>query len=671
MNGPCIRKALPYAIIVSLAIVCYANSFRNEFVWDDSYHIVQNRFLRSGVFVPRFFTTDMAEAYGSPGEPVPNYRPVWMLSLLVDFQFWGLRPFGFHLTNLAFHIAAALLLFTLLRMLQIRTELALLTSALFVCHPVHTEAVTYISPRSTGMSAMFMLASLLLFLKFAAEDARRSANRWACFAASLTAFALALLSKENAVTFPLVIGAACWLVPAARTLTVRRRAFLIGAFGLVLAAYFAARAAALTATAYVAGDPLMTRCVLALRTLAATVGLSAVPFNLHVDRLLPTTGWQAQALTAAGAVTLIGLVLLCVWLYRRDGRVVLGIALFAIAFSLTSNLVPTNTTFAERWLYWPMAGLLVAAASGIEFAGGRFPFARRTALMAGWIAVPALAWATIKQNRVWHDEVSLYETAIARGADTVRVRANLAWNYLPTGKVDRARQLIMEAMESNPRHVVALWAMGSFQMEQKNYAGAKQWFERALQIEPTHTLSSAGLALAQEKLGELQRAEHTWRAVASASRLPMGSLRLAHFYLRHGRLSEAEQILREILQRDPQHAAAHNYLGVALFRQGQLDEAETHFKQALRYDRWLMDAHANLAAVAAERGDLGRALQHYDAALGIAPRNAELLYSLALTLQDFGHTQDARHALQRALAIDPQLESAKQMLEKLAAPAEK
>src|ERR1700693_2033424 len=74
VNNRCCRKFLPYVMLIVLGIVCYANSFRNDFVWDDNFQIVQNRMLRSWAFVPRFFSTDMAEAYEPSATSFPIYR---------------------------------------------------------------------------------------------------------------------------------------------------------------------------------------------------------------------------------------------------------------------------------------------------------------------------------------------------------------------------------------------------------------------------------------------------------------------------------------------------------------------------------------------------------------------------------------------------------------------
>jgi tetratricopeptide (TPR) repeat protein len=666
MNRARITAFAPFAIIVLLGIACYANSFRNKFVWDDNAHIVDNRFLRSAVFIPRFFTTDMAEAYGSGGEPVPNYRPVWLLSLWVDFQLWQLNPFGYHLTNLLLHVGCALTLFALLRVLAVRRSVALLAAAIFVCHPVHTEAVTYMSPRSTPMSCLFMLIALLIVLRAGREV--RPNRRVACVCAASCAFGLALLSKENAATFPAAVAALCALAPALKSQSSRSRLLTVGAFFGVLAVYLGARLWALTEFAYEAGTPIAERVVLALRALAGYVGLSIAPFNLHVDRLLPTDGWQATALTVAGIGTLTALSAICVVFYKRDWRIVFGIVLFAIGFSITSNLVPANTTFAERWLYWPMSGLLIAGAAGIDSLSGQQRLVRAL-IGLGWCVVALFAGLTIAQNRVWRDDITLYETALARGSPTVRVRTNLAWWYLQAGQLDRARAVTEEALRLQPEHAQAQFAMALLLLAEKDFEGAEAWFRRALATKPTHYVAATGLANVAENLGKLPAAERTLRVLAGDTTSPELTLPLVRFYYRQGRFDDAERVLRRVLEVDPCHASAHNFLGTLLFQKANLSEAEAAFRLALRYDRWLADAHANLAALASARGDLAGALRCYDRALQLAPQNARLVHARAVTLEKYGRLEEARRAAARALEIDPGLDDAKQMLEKLAPPA--
>lgn len=632
--GHAVKRRLPAIALAALALLCYANSIRNGFVWDDKLNIVQNRFLRSWEFAPRFFTTDTAEAYSSDGEPVAVYRPLAMLTFLADFQLWGPNPVGFHLVNVLWHIAGGLLVYALLGALGIRRDLSLLAAAIFIAHPIQTENVNFIAGRNGPMAVAFMLAGLLLFV--------RSASVW-----SIIMFALALFSKETAATFPLVILAAAFLLPQPG---LRRRSLLVaGAHFLALGGYLLARALVLEETGFTSRFSLPERGALALRSLATAISLVVWPSNLHHERSLPASGW----LTAAGAVAIVAIAGIIVYARRRDCRIAFGLAQFLIAFSLTSNLIPLNFTFGERWLNWPLVGLLIAGSAALQRCSCRLVRA------AGWAVVAAFVWFTVAQNRVWRDDGTLFETIIARGGDTARARGNLGFHYLDTGRAELARQQFEIALQRRPSDRVALRGLATIAADQQNWAEAESLFRRAR--------TDVGVAFAQEQLGRLPEAEETLREAAARARTSLPVLKLAEFCLRQRRFAEAEQLARTALARDRMDAAAHNALGTALFRQDNLAGAEAEFRLALRYDRWMADAHANLAAVADARGDFIGALGHYNAALGLSPKNADLFYGLAALLERHGQTDDARRCLQRALELQPDFAAARQLLEKLPA----
>ena len=662
------QKFLPVVVIVLLGITCYANALRNGFVWDDNFNVVHNRFLRCWAFAPRYFVTDLAEAYSTSGEHVPFYRPAFMLSLLVDYQLWGPQPFGFHLVNLIWHVVDGLLVYALLRELKTRRPWALLGAAVFVCHPVNTESVAYVAGRSAEMCVGFMLVSLLLFLRFESADSLPGRPRWMLLGASLVAYALALLSKEVAVTFPAIVLVAGWLLRPRGSRPSRTLWVALGSYAILVVGYVLVRELVLTQTAFPAQFNILERCGLALRALAATVALVLAPVNLHHGRALPMAGWPATALTVAGAVLLVAGCLVGRWIYRREPRVTFGLLFFAVAFSLTSNLIPLNTTFGERWVGWPMIGLLIGASAWLEnWTRGA---ARRAAALQsiGWIAIALFSASTIAQNRVWRGDRTLYETLIERGSDAAEVRENLAFTYLDDGDSGNARRHFEGILERNSGDVPALRGMGILMARQKDFPAARDWLNRAHDADPADATTSIWLASIQEQLGQVTEAERTLQTTATLRHAFLPTLELAKFYYRHQRLSEAEAVVREVLAADPMHAEAHNILGMILFREDDMAGAEKQFQSALRYDRWMADAHANLAAVADARGDLTGALREYDAAIQLAPRNADFLYGLAHTLAQHGLTNDVRRTLQRALEVDPGFEAAKKLLDQLSQP---
>jgi hypothetical protein len=138
------------------------------------------------------------------------FRPVFILSYYLDGALWGRNPFGFHLTNLLLHVLDSFLVYALTRRLTVdasltetrRSLISILAGLIFLLHPSHTEAVTWISGRADLLATLFCLASLLAYLSHLHTRGR------ARLFVALGAFASALLSKEAAVCLPLVVWVA-------------------------------------------------------------------------------------------------------------------------------------------------------------------------------------------------------------------------------------------------------------------------------------------------------------------------------------------------------------------------------------------------------------------------------------------------------------------------------
>jgi len=180
---------LIFFILALSCAIAYSNSLHNPFIWDDQALIAKNTLIRSWSNLAKVFTSDLYSGITSGSN---FYRPLQTISYMWDYYFWQLDPFGYHLTNLILQILVSFLVFLFSLAMLKELDLAFAVALLFGLNPLHTEAVTYISGRAEMLMGLFLLSSLLLFIR-----GKR--------AFSLLAFILGLLSKELAVVFPLVI----------------------------------------------------------------------------------------------------------------------------------------------------------------------------------------------------------------------------------------------------------------------------------------------------------------------------------------------------------------------------------------------------------------------------------------------------------------------------------
>ncbi|MFH1395618.1 MAG: hypothetical protein ABIH09_05625, partial [Candidatus Omnitrophota bacterium] len=188
---------LSVVLIALIGFAVYFNSLNGTFIWDDDHLVKDNIYITNAVHFPTLFS-----AHIGAGAHIDysSYRPLQMVTYLIDYSFWKLDVRGYHLTNILLHILASIALYWLISVLFKNSLLALLASLFFVCHPIHTEAVSYISGRADSLALLFMLLCLVFYIKKSGIS----------YFFALTCYVLALLSRENAVMLVTLIPLCCY-----------------------------------------------------------------------------------------------------------------------------------------------------------------------------------------------------------------------------------------------------------------------------------------------------------------------------------------------------------------------------------------------------------------------------------------------------------------------------
>jgi len=222
--------AFHLALIALIGLLAYSNTFHVPFILDDESSISNNPVIK-----------DLASFLDGAGYRYNSRRFIGYLTIALNYRRGGLNVTGYHIFNLAVHIASAWLVYFLLG-LTLRTPFFAMRSAecgvrdtefkgfytpnsefripnslvplfaalLFVAHPIQTQAVTYIIQRLASLAAMFYLASLVCYIqaRLRQEATGRLLDSRAClwYLFSLVAAVLAMKTKEIAFTLPLIVG---------------------------------------------------------------------------------------------------------------------------------------------------------------------------------------------------------------------------------------------------------------------------------------------------------------------------------------------------------------------------------------------------------------------------------------------------------------------------------
>ncbi len=185
--------ALLFLVIINFFL--YLPSLHHDFLKDDFRLIVENPRIKD---FDSFINSIDGKFFAFPDFPYLHYwRPLTLFSFYLDYQLWGLNPGGYHLVNILLNALTALLLFLLLRRLTGNHWFSFFVTLFFSLHPSHVEAVSWVSGRTDLLAAAFMFGAMLMFFQFLVK------RHILYYIYTLSFFTCGLLSKENAVLFPI------------------------------------------------------------------------------------------------------------------------------------------------------------------------------------------------------------------------------------------------------------------------------------------------------------------------------------------------------------------------------------------------------------------------------------------------------------------------------------
>jgi hypothetical protein len=535
--SPWVAGACALAVAVVLA---YSNSFGVPFVFDDGINIVGNPIVHDlGLFAAPWRVDESV----APKALVYQFRSRYLavLTFALNYRVHGARVFGYHLVNVAIHVAAALLLVAATRRLlelkafddsRVRgheTGIALLVGALFALHPLQTQAVTYVVQRMASLAGLLCLLGLWAYLRARSEERTGARRRFA--AASGLALGAAFFTKQNVVTFPLVLGLVeVWLV-GSRGRERARWLALPAALVLVLLALgqWTLRASAadvMEINAQVLPPDVGAReyVLTQIPVLVTYLRLSVLPVSQNLDYDYPVARSLFEPRVVACGALLAALFGLGVWLLAgRGGRdpawrlVGLGILWFFVTHAAESSGFGALDLLFEHRMYLPSVGLALAAV--VALAAG-LPPRRLPVAFAGATAVAlVLGAATWARNQVWRSELRLYRDVVAKSPNKPRALTSLGESLLEARRVGEAEGVFLRSLAIDPDNPDTLVHLGVVSRVERNSEAAERYFRRALTVAAEHWVALVNLGDLALERGDRRAAEELYRRAAGHEEL--------------------------------------------------------------------------------------------------------------------------------------------------------
>ncbi len=629
------------AAIILLTLVAYLPALHAGFIWDDDGHITRADLRDLSGLLRIWFEFGATQ----------QYYPVLHSAFWLEHLVWGDSPLGYHLLNVLLHASAACLFCTLLRRLAVPG--AALAALLFALHPVCVESVAWVSEQKNTLSLVFYLCAALAYLRFA-ERRRGSVY---LFATGL--FVLALLTKTVTASLPAALLVVFWWqrgrLEWKRDVRPLLPWFVLGAASGLVTAHFERELIGAQGQDFDLG--LVQRCLLAGRVFWFYLGKLIWPADLifiyprwTVDA---SVWWQWLFLTAA-IIMLAGLV----WWQRRQRSPLAAALLFTGSlFPVLGfvNVFPFLYSYvADHFQYLASLSVFALAGAGLMKASERLPRWGRTAAGGALLALLAsLSWA---QSGTYRDNLTLYQSILARNPVCWMAHNNLATILIETGRMEEAIPHLEQTLNLHPDYVLAENNLGYALTRLNRLQAAIPHLEKAVRLEPRffQAHNNLGTALmAADRLPE-SMAEFE-QAIKHHPQYPEAEHNLGLALARLDRTGEAIPHFERAVRLKPDYAEAEESWAIALMLGNRFPEAVVHFEKAVALDPESPERHSTYGRALVQARRYPEAIGQYEAAVRLNPENAESQMNLALGLRQAGRLQEAAEHYQQAIRLDPEL----------------
>ena len=619
--SPFTNTRLHIILIFVLSFLLYGNTITHDYALDDSIVILENEFTKQGVAgISDILNYDtFVGFFGKKKDLVAGgrYRPMSLVTFALEWQFFGQNPTVSHFINILMYGLTGVVLYLLMLMMfkNIRPPLeayfiAIATTILFLTHPIHTEAVANIKGRDEIMALLGSLTTLYWAFKYL-----NTKNILYLLGAVLVYF-LALLSKENSITFLAIIPLALYFFSDKSS--IKTTAIQTIPFVLVAAVFLFVRANVLGAAGSLGGEEaqeLMNNPFVGLNfserygtifyTLGKYIQLLIFPHPLTHDYypkhipIMSFSDWQV--LLSIGIYIALGIYAL-IRLPKKD-PIAFGIIFYIASLSVVSNLVfSVGTNMSERLVFMPSVGFcLVVVLLLNKFLSKKENI--KTAFIATSIIGVLFLGKTFTRNFAWKDNFTLFSTDIKTSVKSAKLNNAMGGSLVdkvsipdPTNPINEtekaailndAVQYLSTAIEVHPTYQNAYNQLGRAFYAKGDYAKAAEYFR--------YLATNFGNANGQKNLYEtgkalVERKQDYVKAIPileeAKGYFPNNAELFGQLGAAYGNTNQpfkAIEQFEKIIQIDPNNAKAYLFIGYTYANLGQSTSNQSYVQKGNDY----------------------------------------------------------------------------------------
>ena len=690
-------------IIAAVGLLVYSNTFKVPFVFDDAPNIVENPDIRSlNYFIDslKLVNTNL----------FTQSRFIGYLTFALNYKFGGLNVTGYHIVNLIIHIFNAILVYYLV-VLTFKTSffkvsvvsasssnqpdqsnlptfqpfnyLPLFVALLFVCHPIQTQAVTYIVQRFASLAALFYLLSLVLYIKFRIQDEKNQASeprlyaiRYTLYAFSLISAVLAMRTKEISFTLPFIIilyefmffreelkKRLLYLGPIILLLFIIPLTFLIATGSIASLKDIDQSVQAANFRNIPRWDYLLTQ----FRVIVTYIRLILLPVgqNLDYEYHIQSSLFNPQVLLSF----LLLLLILCSGIYiaylsykknNAELRLIsFGIFWFFITLSVESSIIPISDVIFEHRLYLPATGFFITAVTALMVIKGKlqnkFYVSEKIIISSILIVLCVFSFAAYERNKIWQNSVKLWGDVLKKSPGNIRAHSHYGNALLESGLVDEAIRAYKNGIEIMPDYAQLHVNLGTAYLKQKQFKEAIDSFNRAIKLSPD--LFEAYFDLGLTYTDYYPDSKEAIRALQTAVNLNPSSVtahnKLGEALFKDGQIEKAISEFKTATEIKPYDEGSYNNLGVAFLNLRQFEKAAEEFEVAVKLNPNNSEAHYNLGVAYLNQRLFEKALNEFQTTINLKPDYAEAHNNIGIIYAMQGHSEKAIDEFKTALNIKP------------------
>jgi len=554
--SPARIKIMVFIILTALVAGVYANALKNDFTTWDDLAVYGDTLIRAPKLsaVKTIFTFHRGS----------TYQPVRHISFMLDYMLCKRNPFCYHFFNVLYYLftlfflylfSEKLLLFLTSWGMKKRHLAALFSTIIFAVHPVHVEAVTWISARKEVLLGWFFFAALYFYLKGREGDK----HTLAMYGLTFLAFALAVLSKPSAVVFPaiLLLFEICYQPKRLKRFLVWLIPFgLLSGIAVFILMTVMRQAGGIKPYR---GGTFWTNFLVSFYIFINYIKLcvATINFSAAYTIWLPKAPYSVWTFVAV----LINLIILGAGIRYLKKWPLMAFLIFWFYIQLLpySNIIPISTILADRYVF--LASFAYTLPVGLFFTwllffqNKRFTkeFFKVLAVAVFILLTAGYSYMTIKQNRVWQNTRTLWMDAYEKYPHAPAAQHGAALVFMKMKQYEIAKNILKETIQIQPYDYLAHNNLGICYFHLKDYDNALREYKEALYYDPQNIKAKINIAMLFTAMQRYKAAKTVYMDLLKIN--PSNSnwhFRAAYNYYQWERFDEAIQELKKCIKLTPQ-----------------------------------------------------------------------------------------------------------------------